>query len=217
MFPLYDDNPSRNQAIAVYGLILVNVLIFMHQVSLSNLQLANFIGNWAFVPSQFFGQPWQFGWRIVTAQFLHGNLLHLLGNMWFLWIFGRSLNEKLGSVRFLGFYLVAGTLAILAQGLVATGSDIPLIGASGAIAGVMGGYIVSFPRAKIQTLLIIIIFVTFVRIPAIVYLGLWFALETIRAATTNPGMPGVAYLAHAAGFAIGMVLVWAIAGKRENL
>jgi membrane associated rhomboid family serine protease len=210
MIPLYDDNPSRSRAIAVYGLILLNGLIFVHQFMLPESGLIQFIQKWAFVPIHFFGSPLTGGWQIITAQFLHGNWWHLLGNLWFLWVFGRSLEGVLGSQGFLAFYLVTGTAAFFAQGVVATGSEIPLIGASGAIAGVMGGYIVRFPRAKIKTLLLIIFFITFIRIPAIAFLGVWFFVETIRAATTNPGMPGVAYLAHAAGFAMGMILMQAL-------
>jgi len=216
MIPLYDDNPRQSRSLAVYALILLNCLIFLNQVGLTNVRLEAFIQRWAFIPSEFFRSPVAVGWSIVTAQFLHGGWLHLLGNMWFLWVFGRSVEGVLGSAWFLLFYLVTGTAAILAQGLAAPGSEIPLVGASGAIAGIMGGYIVRFPRAKINTAVILIIFVTLVRIPALVFLGIWFAVETVRAATTNPGMPGVANLAHAAGFALGMILMGLIRKKEEN-
>lgn len=207
MIPLFDDYPKSRPAIAVYGLISLNVVIFAHQMGLPAAQLARFIRAWAFVPQDFFAAPGAAALDIVSAQFLHGNLLHLLGNMWFLWVFGRSLELVLGSFPFLMFYLVTGTAALFAQGVVAPSSAVPLIGASGAIAGVMGGYVVTFPRARINTLMVVIIFISTVWIPAFIFLGLWFVVETLRAATTNPGMPGVAYLAHAAGFAVGMGLV----------
>ncbi|MDX1976721.1 MAG: rhomboid family intramembrane serine protease [Pseudanabaenaceae cyanobacterium bins.68] len=213
MIPLFDDYPKARPAIAVYSLIALNLVIFSHQVGLPADRLIRFIRAWAFIPSEFFRSPLNLD--IVTAQFLHGDILHLLGNMWFLWVFGRSLESVLGSMPFLIFYLVTGTAALFAQGVVAPGSAIPLIGASGAIAGVMGGYVVSFPRARINTLMIIIIFITTVQIPALVFLGVWFAIETVRAATTNPGMPGVAYLAHAAGFAVGMGVIGLLRARAD--
>jgi membrane associated rhomboid family serine protease len=215
MIPLYDDNPRQSRSLVVYGLILLNCLIFFYQAGLPDLRLEIFIQRWAFIPSEFFRSPLAVGWSIVTAQFLHGSWLHLLGNMWFLWVFGRSIEGILSSGGFLVFYLLTGTAALLAQGFAAPGSAIPLIGASGAIAGIMGGYIVRFPRAKINTVVVLIVFITLVRIPALVFLGFWFAIETVRAATTNPGMPGVANLAHAAGFALGMILMGLIKNKGE--
>lgn len=207
MFPLYDDNPTRHTPVVTYGLISLCVLIFFYQVGLGAAQLKLFIQIWAVIPQQLFGHFDQEMITLVSSQFLHGDIWHLAGNMWFLWLFGNNLEDILGRWPFLWFYLACGVVAAFVQAVVTPGSEIPLIGASGAIAGVMGGYIVRFPRAQIHTLLILVIFITVVRIPAVVYLGFWILLETLRAAAVNPGQPGIAYLAHVAGFVAGVLVL----------
>lgn len=207
MFPLYDDNPTGRTPVMTYGLITVCVVVFFYQVGLAAAELQPFIQTWAVIPRELFTHFDREWFTLVSSQFLHGGLWHLLGNMWFLWLFGNNLEDVLGRWSFLGFYLVCGVVAALVQAGVTPSSDIPLLGASGAIAGVMGGYIVRFPQAQIYTLVILVLFMTVMRIPAVVYLGLWIVLETLRAAATQPGMPGVAYLAHVAGFVAGVVLL----------
>jgi membrane associated rhomboid family serine protease len=206
MIPLYDDNPTQRSAVLVYALIAGNILIFLHEMMLGNPQLARLLDAWAVIPRQLFASPSREAVTLLSSQFLHANFWHLLGNMWFLWIFGNNVEDKLGRIQFLLFYLICGAIAALTQSVFSPGSAVPLIGASGAIAGVMGAYIVRFPRAEIVTLVPIFIILTTVRIPALFFLGIWIAGQTIYAAMANPGQPGVAYLAHISGFVVGMVL-----------
>jgi membrane associated rhomboid family serine protease len=207
MFPLYDDNPTGRTPVMTYGLITVCVVVFFYQVGLAAAELQSFIQTWAVIPRELFTHFDREWFTLVSSQFLHAGLWHLVGNMWFLWLFGNNLEDVLGRWSFLGFYLVCGVVAALVQAGVTPSSGLPLLGASGAIAGVMGGYIVRFPQAQIYTLVILVLFMTVMRIPAVVYLGLWIVLETLRAAATQPGMPGIAYLAHVAGFVAGVVLL----------
>jgi membrane associated rhomboid family serine protease len=206
MIPLYDDNPTQRSAFLVYILIVVNVLIFVHEMMLGNPQLSRFLDAWAVIPRQLFAFPGREAVTLLSSQFLHANFWHLIGNMWFLWIFGNNVEDKLGRIQFLVFYLICGAIAALTQSIFSPSSGVPLIGASGAIAGVMGAYIVRFPRAEIVTLIPIFIILTTVRIPALFFLGIWIAGQTIYAAMANPGQPGVAYLAHISGFVAGMIL-----------
>ncbi|APB33861.1 rhomboid family protein [Gloeomargarita lithophora Alchichica-D10] len=198
-----------------YTLIAVCVVVFFAQVSLDAPQLKLFIQTWAVVPQELFNNFADEMITLVSSQFLHGSLLHLAGNMWFLWLFGNNLEDILGRGPFLFFYLLCGVVAAFVQAVVTPGSAIPLIGASGAIAGIMGGYILRFPQARIHTLLILVIFVTVIRIPAVVYLGFWIALETLRAAAVNPGLPGIAYLAHVAGFVAGVIVLPVLPERRD--
>jgi membrane associated rhomboid family serine protease len=207
MIPLYDENPTRIKPVIVWGLILANVLIFGYEFYLlhnSPEAIANkFFNTWAVVPKQLFDKPTTESITLVSSQFLHGGILHLLGNMWFLWIFGNNVEEQLGHIRFLCFYLVCGVVAALAQSAVSPDSTIGILGASGAIAGVMGAYIVRFPRAKIVTLVPIFIFLTTFRIPAVFFLGYWILFQVLLAFINDVGQPGVAYLAHVSGFVVG--------------
>ncbi len=150
---------------------------------------------------------------LITSQFLHGGFLHIAGNMLFLWIFGNNVEDKLGHFKYLFFYLTCGVLAGLSQGYVSPYSEIPSLGASGAIAGVMGAYILRFPQAQILTLIPLGIFITTVRIPAVFFLGFWFVQQALYSfaslnVQTNVGMEsgGVAYWAHAGGFVFGFIL-----------
>ncbi|MEN9207116.1 MAG: rhomboid family intramembrane serine protease [Gloeomargarita sp. GMQP_bins_120] len=215
MFPLYDDNPTRRTPVVTYGLIAACVVVFLYQVSLDRDQLLAFVNTWAVIPKALFTQFDHRAITLLSSQFLHGSFLHLFGNMWFLWLFGNNVEDVLGRWRFLGFYLFCGAAAALAHAVVIPTSTLPLIGASGAIAGVMGGYIVRFPQARIYTLLVLVIYVTLVRIPAAVFLGVWIVLETLRAAAVHPGMPGIAYLAHVAGFMTGAVLLPLLPERRD--
>jgi membrane associated rhomboid family serine protease len=142
-------------------------------------------------------------WTLLTSMFLHGGWLHVIGNMWFLWIFGDNVEDAMGPRRFLGFYLLCGLAAALAQVLVTPGAETPMVGASGAIAGVLGAYLLLFPRARVRCLWILVIFVTFVNIPAWALLGLWFLSQFFV-----PMDSGVAWMAHVGGFLAGLGLVW---------
>jgi membrane associated rhomboid family serine protease len=153
--------------------------------------------------------PW---WAtVITSMFLHGGLLHIAGNMLFLWVFGNNVEDAMGRLRFVAFYLLAGTVAVYAQSLLDSASTTPTIGASGAVAGVLGAYILLHPKARVVTLVIIIFFVTFIEIPALVLLAIWFALQFLPAvgqvASTDLGGEGIAYVAHVGGFLFGLAAI----------
>ncbi len=215
MFPLHDDNPTQDTSIVVYTLILANVLIFGYQASLPNFQLSEWIGNWALTPKEFIANPSRQAISLISSQFLHANIFHLVGNMWFLYLFGNNIEDQVGHWKFLFFYLLCGAVAGLVQVLITPTSMVPMLGASGAISGVMGAYLVRFPRARILSLVFLGFFVTAIPIPSAVFLGLWIAGQTIYAAMANPNMPGIAYLAHISGFAMGAIAIF-LFSKRSN-
>jgi membrane associated rhomboid family serine protease len=158
---------------------------------------------------------------IFTAMFMHASILHIGGNMLFLWIFGNNVEDAMGPVKFLGFYVLGGLAALALQVVVGPNSQVPTLGASGAIAAVLGGYIVLYPRARVLTLVLIILFFTVIELPAWVMLGVWFAEQAVFGAAnlTNPagGGGGVAYFAHVGGFAFGLIAVRALARKRKQV
>ena len=221
MFPISDDNPTRITPYVTYGLIATNVLVFIYQLSLTPQQLESFFFTWAVIPRElsesFGGAAGSSGFpewiTLITSQFLHGGFLHIAGNMLFLWIFGNNVEDQLGHIKFLFFYIACGVLAALSQWFFSAGSSIPSLGASGAIAGVMGAYILRFPRVKVLTIVPLGIIFLPLRIPAIFYLGIWFVQQALYGVAslgvkTNIGMQGggVAYWAHAGGFIFGSVL-----------
>jgi membrane associated rhomboid family serine protease len=218
--PLHDDNPTYSASYVVYGLIALNVVIFLYELSLSEPALEQFFRAWAIVPRELTasfeggvgaGPPeWM---TLFSSQFLHGGFLHIAGNMLYLWIFGNNVEDRLGHAKFLVFYLACGALAGLAQWFFSSGSNIPSLGASGAIAGVMGAYIIRFPQARILTLIPLFIIWTTIRIPAVFFLGFWFVQQALYGiasldAPANVGMEGggIAYWAHAGGFVFGFIL-----------
>lgn len=218
MVPLRDNNPISTTPVVVYGLIALNVAIFLYEISLGENALQQFFDVWAIVPAELTGsfeggaaaeREWV---TLVTSQFLHGGFLHVGGNMLYLWVFGNNIEDQIGHLKFLVFYLACGALAGLTQWFFDPASTVPTLGASGAIAGVMGAYIIRFPRAKILTLIPLFIFITTFRIPAIFFLGWWFVQQAFYGAmslgaTADVGATGgVAYWAHAGGFVFGAVL-----------
>jgi membrane associated rhomboid family serine protease len=224
MFPIDDDNPTRITPFVTYGLIALNVLIFVYELTLPEAGLTNFFYQWAIVPAQFTGaitgnpapilpvEPPEI-LTLISSQFLHGGFAHVAGNMLFLWIFGNNVEDQLGHVKFLLFYLACGVLAGLTQWFFSQSSGIPSLGASGAIAGVMGAYIIRFPNVSVKTVIPIGIFPLVTKIPAYFYLGIWFFQQALYsfatlAPRTNVGMEsgGVAYWAHAGGFVFGALL-----------
>ncbi|MDJ0658904.1 MAG: rhomboid family intramembrane serine protease [Crocosphaera sp.] len=221
MVPLNDNNPTDKTPYVTYGLIIINVLVFFQEMSLSSEELSQFFQYYAIVPKQLtagfsgvdFYHPIPEWMTLITSQFLHAGFLHIAGNMLFLWIFGNNVEDKLGHVKYLLFYLTCGVLAGLSQWYFSPYSEIPSLGASGAIAGVMGAYILRFPQAQVLTLIPLGIFITTVRIPAVFFLGFWFVQQAIYGfaslnVQTNIGMEsgGVAYWAHAGGFVFGFIL-----------
>jgi membrane associated rhomboid family serine protease len=210
MFPIRDHNPSGRTPLVTYALIAANVLVFLtYYLALDARQLDYFFYDWGFVP-RFVTDGERLG-GIVTHMFLHGGWMHLLGNMLFLFIFGDNMEDELGHVGFAAFYLAAGLAAVGLQYVADPVSDIPMVGASGAIAGVMGGYLLLFPKAKVDVLFIIVIFFRIFPVPAWIVLGVWFGVQLFNGAMTPVDGGGVAYWAHAGGFIAGLVLalpVW---------
>jgi membrane associated rhomboid family serine protease len=218
--PLRDNNPTRTVPVVTYAIIALNIAVFAYELSLGP-QLEAFFRVWAVVPREltasFAGAPSALPFptwvTLITSQFLHGGFLHVAGNMLFLWIFGNNVEDKLGHIRFLIFYLACGVLAGLSQWFFSAYSVVPSLGASGAIAGVMGAYILRFPQAEILTLVPLGFFMWTFRVPAFFFLGFWFAQQALYSfaslnVPTNVGMQGggIAYWAHAGGFVFGAVL-----------
>lgn len=205
MIPLRDTQPSHNFPLVTIALIAVNVLVFFYQVSLDDFSLNHFVYEYGLVPRNL--QLRDF----VTNMFLHGGWWHLIGNMWFLWIYGDNIEDILGRFKFLVFYLACGVAAGLLHLLFNLDSRIPTVGASGAIAGIMGAYLIKFPHSRILTLVPIIIFFTTMEIPAWLMLLYWFVLQffsgigTVGQSHLNQG--GVAWFAHVGGFVAGIVLI----------
>jgi membrane associated rhomboid family serine protease len=203
MIPLRDVIPSRTTPYVTFLLIAINALVFLFQLTLGT-RVEEFILYFGLVPAAF---SWV---AVVTSMFLHGGLLHFGGNMLYLWIFGDNVEDRMGHGRFVVFYLLCGTAAALGQTIAAPDSVVPMVGASGAIAGVMGAYFVLYPRSRIVTLLPIFIFFHIVEIPAIFFLGFWFLLQllsgvgSIATATGAEPAGGIAFWAHAAGFIAGL-------------
>ncbi|MBF2003684.1 MAG: rhomboid family intramembrane serine protease [Synechococcales cyanobacterium M58_A2018_015] len=233
MVPIRDiNNPTRSTAYVTYGLIIINVLVFIYQLTLMNPaiqtpqgiefpRLNDFFDTWAIVPAELTAglsgsTRYSLGpeaLTLVTSQFLHGGWLHLGGNMLYLWIFGNNVEDEMGHSRFLVFYLLCGVLAGLAQFFFAPESTVPSLGASGAIAGVLGAYVLRFPQVRILALVPIFLYFFTFQVPAIVFLGFWFVQQAFYGfaslgAPVNIGMEsgGIAYWAHAGGFVVGAVL-----------
>jgi membrane associated rhomboid family serine protease len=207
MIPLRDVIPSRTTPFVTVTILVANVLAFFYERSLGPRTLDQFLTTYGIIPAAF-------AWRdVLTSMFLHGGWMHLIGNMLSLWIFGDNVEDRLGHGRFALFYLFAGAIAALAHVWADPGSPVPTIGASGAIAGVMGGYFVLYPHSRVITLLPIFIFIQIVEVPAVVFLGLWFFLQLVSgvgsslAATTGETVGGIAFWAHIGGFAMGALLV----------
>lgn len=207
MFPLRDTQPSYSKPVVTVLLIVVNILVFLYEFSLDDYSLNAFIGHYGLVPEHFAVA------NIFTSMFLHGGWLHVLGNMWFLWIFGDNIEDILGHGKFLLFYLLSGIAAAILQVFFNFDSRVPMVGASGAIAGVMGAYMVKFPRARIVTLAFIIFFITTFEVPAWLMLIYWFFLQFaggFESITTSrySQSGGTAFFAHVGGFIAGIILIY---------
>jgi membrane associated rhomboid family serine protease len=215
VFPLYDENPTRITPYFTYGLIGMNVVVFLHEVSLSNTQLEQFFQLYAVVPQQL-TTNWSSEWTtLFTSQFLHGGWWHLISNMIYLWVFGNNIEDRLGHLKYLFFYLTCGALAALCQWFIGINSIIPSLGASGAISGVLGAYLIWFPSARITTLIFLGFFITTINVPALVIIGIFFIQNLISgfaslqtAANMSVETGGVAYWAHLGGFIVGMIFAF---------
>jgi membrane associated rhomboid family serine protease len=219
VFPLYDENPTRTTPYFTYGLIGMNVLVFLHEISLSNPQLEQFFQLYAVIPQEL-TINWMGEWTtLFTSQFLHGGWWHLISNMIYLWVFGNNIEDRLGHFKYLLFYLTCGALAALCQWFIAMNSSIPSLGASGAISGVLGAYLIWFPQARITTLIFLGFFITTINVPALVIIGIFFVQNLISgfaslqaAAKMSVETGGVAYWAHLGGFIVGSIFAL---GNRE--
>ncbi len=213
MIPLRDNVPSRTLPFVLYALIVACVLVFVHTLSLSSVASERLVTSYGVIPAQFTGHTAIHGvsslLRLGTSLFLHGGWLHLLGNMLFLWIFGDNVEDAMGHGPFLLFYLVCGVVANLTHILANPLSREPTIGASGAIAGVLGAYLVLYPRARVLCLVPLWIFLQFVWVPAILFLPVWIGLQLISglASLGADQTGGVAWWAHIGGFFSGVILV----------
>jgi len=216
VIPLRDDIPARRVPVVTWALIAVNVLVFLYQLTLPPGQLELLLWLRGFVPARYShpeaaasaGIPPDGYLSLLTSIFLHGGWLHLIANMWSLWIFGDNVEDRMGRVKFLLFYLVCGVAAGLLHWVTNLDSDVPTIGASGAIAGVLGAYFVLFPRARVLTLVPIVFIPLFFEIPAVIFLLIWIGLQVAQA-WIGLGMDvggGVAWWAHVGGFAAGLLL-----------
>lgn len=213
MMPLGDDNTGRRLVpVVTYGLILVNVLFFLVELSGGDA----FIERWAYVPARFLANPVGEFLTIFTSMFMHAGWVHLLGNMLYLWIFGDNVEDRLGHALFLVFYFLCGIAATALQTVFSLGSNVPNVGASGAIAGVLGAYLLMFPRQRVSVLMGRAV----VPMSALIVIGFWFVLQlfsgfsSITAASQSEG--GVAYMAHVGGFVAGAVLTFLLGGMRQR-
>jgi membrane associated rhomboid family serine protease len=227
VIPLRDDISARRAPIVTWTLIAVNVVVFLYQVGLPEDRLNLLIVLRGLVPRRYSDPAWaaEVGFphdsylSFITSTFLHGSWLHLIANMWFLWIFGDNVEDRMGRIRFLLFYLVCGLAAGLLHFFTATHSQIPTVGASGAIAGVLGAYFLLFPRARVLTLVPVLFIPLFFELPAIVFLLIWIALQIFQA-YAELGIEagdggGVAWWAHVGGFGAGMLLHWMFVDRRR--
>lgn len=215
MFPIRDVIPSRTFPFVNYGLIICNTIIFLYQVSLPYPILNDFFYYFGMVPLRFTDPKWVFlidapvggYWTFFTNMFLHGSWFHIISNMWTLFIFGDNVEDRLGHFRYFLFYIASGLAANFTHFFFNLDSPIPVIGASGAIAGVMGAYFILFPHSKIVTLVILIVFPLFLEIPAIIYLGIWFYTQIISGTfslVAHQNASGIAWWAHIGGFLFGV-------------
>ena len=202
MFPIGDDNSDRRTIpLVTYALLALNILFFFVELIGGD----TFIGTWAFVPSRFLADPIGDFVTIFTSMFMHAGWVHLGGNMLYLWIFGDNVEDRFGHIKFIIFYLLCGIAATFAQLAFSTGSNVPNLGASGAIAGVLGAYIVMFPKGKVRVLQGLQV----IQIPALIVIGFWIVLQFfsgIGSIMTTTETGGIAYMAHIGGFLVGVLL-----------
>lgn len=225
MIPLRDENPTGRFPVVTVALIAANVVVFAFQLLLPRWGLTpeGFVARAGMVPYEIANRvdippsglvPWWL--TLLTSMFVHGGWPHLVFNMLYLWVFGDNVEALLGRARSLTFYLVCGLLAAAAQVAVDLDSTTPVIGASGAVAGVLGGYIVRWPRARVTTVFVLVFVFPVVHLPAWVLLGLWFVLQALEGVVSLNGRADVAYFAHIGGFVAGMLLIWLLAATRTR-
>ena len=228
MIPIRDTIKSRTFPFVTLALIGANILVFLHEISLPPDTMRQFAHTWGVVPARITGgrlgspDTMQNYASLFTSMFLHGGWLHLLGNMWILWLFGDNIEDRFGHVRYLGFYVLCGVCSMLGHLALNPASTVPTLGASGAIAGVMGAYFLLFPLASIVVVIPIFFYPFFTEVPAVIFLLLWITMQVMSgAATLSEGSAqagGVAFWAHVAGFAVGLAvaIVWRINNRHKH-
>ena len=203
-FPFKDDNPTKNKPFISYFIIFLCCIIFLFQFSLSSQAGYSIIKTFGATPYLLTNELYQYWYSVLSSMFLHGSLMHLIGNLTYLWIFGDNIEDEFGRLNFIIFYILCGIGAVIAQILLDPQSNVPMIGASGAIAGLLGSYIILYPNAKIYVFAWIIIFVKIIKVPAFIVIGAWIVLQFMN--VFDQGSSGVAYSAHIGGFLTGLIL-----------
>lgn len=215
LFPLHDDNPTYITPILTVCFIVICCVVYFWQFNLGPEMGQAAVYSYGMIPAVLFDQaelpatlerlPAEL--TVISSMFMHGGWMHLIGNMLYLWIFGNNVEDSMGHVKFIVFYLICGIVAALSQALLEPGSEIPMIGASGAVSGVLGAYLLLYPHARVLVVLPIFVIIKTFRIPAMYVLGFWFLTQIVSSMMTNAGEPGVAWWAHIGGFIAGMVLI----------
>ncbi len=221
MFPYKDDNPTNTFPFVTIGIIGLNILVFLLQL-VSDVDGKRIVYAYGAIPHNIVSfestQPIHPILTIFTSMFMHGGIFHIFGNMLYLWIFGNNIEDRLGHFRFILFYLFCGIVAALSHTMTATGSDVPMIGASGAVSGVLGAYLLLFPMARIHTIIFLWFFVQSVQIPALIVIGFWAIIQVVNGLITQ-GMGsqgGIAWFAHAGGFLAGLITIKLWQPRRSN-
>ncbi len=225
MIPLHDDNPTQRFPLITVGLIVACVLAFLWQISLPEAEQRRVVFALGMIPAVLFEKrllPESIamvpaGLTLISSMFLHGGWWHLIGNMLYLWIFGNNIEDKLGIPLFIAFYALCGIAAAFAQALPDPASEIPMIGASGAISGVLGAYLLLFPRARVLVAVPLGLVITTWRLPALAVLGFWFLMQLVSNLFAPPGQAGIAWGAHIGGFVAGMLLIVLLKGRDVRL
>ena len=217
MFPLYDTVRSRKFPLINLILILANVLVFLYELQLGPDALKDFIFTWGLIPANIFSDPDTTWTTFFSSMFLHGGWFHIINNVWVLFIFGDNVEAGMGKIRYLVFYLLSGVAAGLMQSYIQPSSAVPMIGASGAVAGVLGAYLILFPRSRIASLVPILFIFTIVEIPAMLFLIFWFVSQLYSGlgAIQGGGESGIAWWAHIGGFMFGVLMVSFFAVRRR--
>ena len=222
-FPFADENPTKNKPLISWSIILVCFIIFLNYVFEQDYTKEIIFLSFGMIPALIFGYSELSNslniippiFTIITSMFLHGGWMHLIGNMTYLYIFGDNIEETLGKIKFIIFYLLTGGCAALAQALLDPSSTIPMVGASGAIAGILGGYLILFPRAKIKVFFWFIIFFKVIKIRAYIVLGGWILIQFLSFNGNDLNSGGIAYAAHIGGFISGIILIYIMKNKKK--
>jgi len=219
MLPLYDTVRSRKFPLINLTLVLANVLAFLYELQMDPAALKEFIFTWGLIPARFLSDPNTVWTTIFSSMFLHGGWFHIINNMWVLLIFGDNVEARMGKIRYLIFYLLSGLAAGLLQTYIQPTSSVPMIGASGAVAGVLGAYLILFPRSRIASLVPILFIFTIVEIPAMLFLIFWFVSQLYSGlgAIQGGGESGIAWWAHVGGFLFGVLMVSFFAIRKRTV